>query len=193
MLKKLLSNIVSTATRIGRRKLEKISNSLLARLVMIFINAGEDIMQALLDDDPNNEKQILDLVKKHARRVVAEGATIGREKLDNMQDKTLRSALIAYMDGAEDMLEALLDDNPDNETQLKALWEQRKKILLGETMDIATDKIAELIRKKITDPTLAELIISIVQSLDELVKEPDPLPQDPNYTTTIAAPAARRF
>lgn len=173
MLKKLLSKIIGAAIKIGRKQLDKLKNNKLARLIEVFVNAGGDVMHVLLDNDDNNEKQLLELLKRHTQRIVAEGAGIGREKLAEMKDQSLAVALVGYLDGAEEVIGALLDEDPNNEAQLKLIWERRKKVLIGDGVDLATDKLSEIIRKKVKDPTLADIIIDILQGIDELVQSPN--------------------
>ena len=173
MLKKLLQSIIKGAVRIGERKLENIKNALLSRLALLFIGAGEEIALALLDDDKNNEAQLAAIIRRNTAVAIQKGSEIGREKLLALKDVQLATAIVAYLNGAEEMLTALVDENPDNEAQIKDIWQRRRRELLGETLDIATDKLAELVKAKIKDPILAGIVIEILQSLDELVKSGD--------------------
>lgn len=195
MLKKVLTGFVNAAVNIGRRQAEKIKNPLLLRLVLVIVNAGEDLIKVLLDEDKDNEAQLKDLAYKHAAVVIGEGAILGREKLAQLKDPTLAANLVLIVNGAEEVLKALVDDNQDNETQLLAIWNSYKKKLIGEGVDLATDKVAELVRKKVKDANLAAIIIGILEDLDRLVKEPEPQPAAPvtnrifNPLATVSAPA----
>ena len=93
-----------------------------------------------------------------------------------IKDVALANQIVHLLDAAEEVLKALIDDNPDNEAQLKAIWERRKGTLLAEGVDLATDKISDLIRQKVKDPVLANIIIDILQNLDGLVKVPENRP-----------------
>lgn len=172
MLKNLLAKIVKAAITIGERQLDKIGNPLLKRLALIFIGAGEDVILALLDNDSNNEKQLLEVLHKNAAQVIKVGGELGREKLGKLNDRKLAEGIILYLNGVEEVMAALVDENPNNEAQIREIWERRKLALLGDTVDIATDKLADLIRKKVKDPILANIIIDVLQSVDDLVKQP---------------------
>lgn len=185
MLKKLFSSIVKTASTIGSQKLNELKNfsPLLNRLANILILAGRDIIMALLDKDKDNAAQLQKILKVHTNSIITEGAELGKEKLLSFHDIKLATAAVIYLDGAEELLKSLIDDNPDNEGQARAIIDRYKERVLAPTVDIATDKIADLIRAKVNDPIIANLVIEVLQSLDELVKtdtpEPAPLLKKP--------------
>lgn len=172
MLKNLLSKIVAAAIAIGERRLQKTENALLKRALLFFIDSGKKVILALLDDDKDNNAQLHQIVKLQAVQGVNIASEFGRERVLLFQDKKLAAAIIQFIGGTEEMFKSLLDENPDNEAQIVEIWKRRKLLLLGDGMDILTDKLADLIRKKVGDPILAGIIIEILQSLDDLVKEP---------------------
>lgn len=171
MLKNLLAKIIKAAITAGERKLDKIGNTLLRRIVLFFVGAAEAILLALLDDDKDNEAQIARIAKEQLTGLVGQGAQLGKERIGKFKDPKLANAISEYIDGTEEVLKALLDENPDNEAQVLAIWQRRKKAFFGDGLDIATDHLAERIRAKIKDPILAGVIIEVLQSLDDLVKE----------------------
>ncbi len=172
MLKKFLSSIVKVASAAGRKRLATLKNPLLVRFVPISITTSEETLLALLDGDDANEAQVLGIVRRQTVRLIEEGAEIGKEKLLTFNDLQLANAIIAYLNGGMEVLKALLDANPNNEAQILEIWKRRRKELAGETLDLVTDKLDEIIRKKIKDPTLANVVIEMLESLDLLVKEP---------------------
>lgn len=174
MLKKLLSSIVKAAITAGERQLNKITNALLKQLVLLFIGTGEKILLALLDDDKNNEKQLLQVVKESTAQIISVGSNLGRDKLNAFKDAKLATAIGQYLNGTEEVLKALVDDNQDNEGQIREIWQRRKLAILGDSLDVVTDQLATAIRKKIKDPIMANVIIELLQSLDDLVKSPEP-------------------
>jgi len=172
MLKQLLSKIIKAAVTVGERRLKTISNPLIQKLVFFFIGAGEDVLLALLDNEPNNNAQILAIAKKNAVLAINLGAELGRDKVGGFKDIKLSHAIIEYLNGIEEVLKALIDENPDNEGQVLEIWRRRKIALIGDSLDIVTDRLAEKIRQKIKDPIMAGVIIELLQSLDSLVNEP---------------------
>lgn len=172
MLKNLLSKIVRAAIAIGERKLQKTNNPTLKRALLFFIGSGEKIILALLDDDKDNATQLQGIVKAQAVEGVTIASQFGAERIRLFKDQKLANAMMQYLGGTEEMFKALLDENPDNEAQILEIWNRRKMAIIGDGVDIATDRLADLIRKKVGDPILANFIIEIVQSLDDLVKEP---------------------
>lgn len=172
MLKKLLSKIVKAAITIGERRLDTIGNPLLKRLALIFIAAGEAVILALLDSDQNNEAQLIAVLHSNAASVIKIGGDLGRSKLSQLKDTKLSEGITLYLNGVEEVLSALVDSNPDNEAQIKEIWQRRKLAMLEDSVDIATDKLSALIRKHIKDQVIANLVIEVVQSLDDLVKQP---------------------
>lgn len=170
MLKKLLSSIIKAAAKIGGRKLDKFKNVYLTKLAMLFLNAGESVGLALLDEDKDNEAQLKSIIRSNTVVAISAGTELGREKVLTFKDLQLANTIVAYLNGVEEVLKALIDEDPNNEEQIKAIWHRRRSDLVGQSLDLATDKLSELIRKKITDPLLAGVIIEILQSVDEMVK-----------------------
>lgn len=172
MLKNPLSKIVKTAIAIGERRLEKTDSPILRRALLFFIASGEKIILALLDDDKDNAKQLQGIVKAQAAEGVNIAAQFATDRLLSLKDKKLAEAMLQYLGGTEEIFKALLDDNPNNEAQIIEIWNRRKAAIIGDGVDILSDRLADLIRKKVKDPILANFIIEMVQSLDDLVKEP---------------------
>lgn len=170
MLKKLLVSIIKTAFKIGGKKLEGIKNVIYSRLAILFVSSGEKVTLALLDDDKDNEEQIKKIIQGATIGAIDSGTEIAREKLVTLKDKKLAAALMLYVNGSQEVLKALIDEDTDNESQLLEIWNRRKKELLGDGFDILTDKVADLVRDKIQDPELAGGIIEILASLDDVVK-----------------------
>ena len=172
MLKKLLEVIISAAARIGQREVKKINSLLLSRLLPVQIKASEQILVALIDKDKDNDKQLVEILKRNFSLTLTEGTDLAKIELAKIKDEELRTALITYIDGLEEVLLALLDDNKENEQQLKVIWNKRKAQIIGSSIDIVTDKIADVVRKKVDDAEIAAIIISVIQSLDLFIKEP---------------------
>lgn len=170
MLKKFLSSIVKAATAAGRKRLENVKNPLLIRLLSVFVNGGEMVLLALLDENQENEQQLVEIAKRQSILLLEKGAELGREKLLAFKDVSLANAIVSYLNGVEEVLKVLLDDNHNNEAQVLEIWKRRRRELAGETLDLVTDTLAEQIRKKISDPTIAGLIIEMLQNLDLLMK-----------------------
>lgn len=172
MLKKLLSKIVKAAVTIGERRLEKTSNVLLKRALIFFIQSGEKVILSLLDDDSNNTAQLQLIVKNQAIEGVTIAGEFARERTLLFRDKKLANTILQYIAGTEEVFKALLDENPNNEAQIIEIWNRRKMGILGDGLDILTDKLAEIIRQKINDPILAEIIIELLKEVDSFVKQP---------------------
>lgn len=170
MLKKFLSSVIKAAVAAGRKRLDTLKNPLLSRLMAVFVNGGEEVLLALLDDEKDNEAQMLEIAKRQSTNLLEKGVELGREKLLKFKDLQLANALVSYLNGTEEVLKALLDVDPNNEAQVLEIWKRRRQELAGETLDLVTDKLAEKIRQKIKDPTLAAIIIEMLQNLDLLVK-----------------------
>lgn len=171
MLKNLLSKIVKAAITIGERRLSKTDNPTLRRALLFFIGSGEKIILALLDDDKDNATQLQSIVKAQAVEAVNIAALFAAERIRLFKDPKLATAMMQYLGGTEEVFKALLDENPDNEAQILEIWQRRKAAIIGDGVDILTDRLADLIRKKVGDPVLAAIIIEVLQSLDDLVKE----------------------
>lgn len=171
MLKNLLSKIVKAAITIGERRLAKTDNPTLRRALLFFIASGEKIILALLDAEKDNATQLQGIVKGQAVEGVNIASMFAADRIRLFKDPKLASAMMQYLGGTEEVFKALLDENPDNEAQILEIW-QRRKAIIGDGVDILTDRLAELIRKKVGDPVLAAIIIEVLQSLDDLVKEP---------------------
>lgn len=174
MLKQFLSKIIKVAVTAGERRLSNATNPLVKRMVLFFVSSGEAVLLALLDDDKDNNAQLLAITRARSVEAITIGSELGREKVLAFKDVKLANAIVAYLAGVEEVLKSLLDADPNNEAQVLAIWERRKLALLGDSLDIVTDKLAEKIRLRIKDPILAGIIIEMLQSLDELVKEPTP-------------------
>ena len=172
MLKNLLSKIVKAAISIGERKLQRTDNAILRRALLFFISGGEKIILALLDDDKNNAAQLQGIVKGQAIEGVSIAGEFARERTLLFKDKKLSAAILQYIAGTEEVFKALLDENPDNEGQILGIWQRRKTAIIGDGVDILTDQLAELIRKKVNDPAIADIIISLLQGVDDFVKDP---------------------
>lgn len=164
--------VIKAAVTAGERRLANITNPLVKKLVMFFVASGEAVLLALLDDVKNNNAQLLAIARSRTLEAITLGSELGREKILTFKDVTLANAIVAYLAGVEEVLKALVDDDPNNEAQVREIWERRKNALLGASIDIVTDKLADKIRERIKDPILAGIIIEMLQSLDELVKQP---------------------
>lgn len=172
MLKNLLSKLVKAAVTIGERKLHKTNNPTLKRALLFFINSGEKVILALLDDDKDNAGQLQGIVKGQAVEGVNIATQFGADRIRLFKDAKLANALMQYLGGTEEVFKALLDENPDNEAQILEIWNRRKLAILGDGVDILTDRLAALIREKIKDPILSTIIIEVLQELDNVVKAP---------------------
>lgn len=172
MLKNLLSKIVKAAVTIGERKLSKTDKPILRRALLFFIGGGEKVILALLDDDKDNARQLEGIVKSQAVEGVNIATEFGRERVLLFSDKKLAAALMQYSAGTEEVFKALLDENPDNEAQIVEIWNRRKMAIIGDGVDILTDRLAAKIREKVKDPILAGIIIEVLQELDNVVKSP---------------------
>lgn len=164
--------VIKAAVTAGERRLANITNPLVKKLVMFFVASGEAVLLALLDDVKDNNAQLLAIARGRTLEAITLGSELGREKILTFKDVTLANAIVAYLAGVEEVLKALVDDDPNNEAQVREIWERRKNALLGASIDIVTDKLADKIRERIKDPILAGIIIEMLQSLDELVKQP---------------------
>lgn len=172
MLKNLLSKIVKAAVTIGERKLAKTDKPILRRALLFFIGGGEKVILALLDDDKDNAKQLETIVKMEAVEGVNIAAEFGRERVLLFRDRKLANAIMQYIGGTEEVFKALLDENPENEAQIVDIWNRRKMAIIGDGVDIVTDRLAAVIREKIKDPILASIIIELLQEVDNVVKSP---------------------
>lgn len=172
MLKKFLGKILKGAKTIGIKKLNELEakNPWLVKLANIFILAGFDVGGALLDKDKDNAAQLQKILKVHTNSIIEEGAALAQGKIDDFTDETLATAATVYLDGAQNILKSLIDDNPDNQAQVKEILEAYKARLIGSALDLVTEKASVKIREKL-DPVLAEVVIEILQSLDEMLGE----------------------
>lgn len=173
MLKKLLEVIVKAAAKIGQKQVAKLNNNLLVRLLPVQINASEEVLRALLDDDKDNDAQLVEVLKRNFTITLSEGAELANEALLKLENKDLAFALQSYVAGTREILTALLDDDKDNEAQLKAIWHKRKEHLIGSGVDIVTDIFKKVIDKKVADPEIRAILIAIIEGLDDFVRTPE--------------------
>jgi hypothetical protein len=173
MLKKFLSSIIKVAVTAGERRLSTATNPLVKRMVLFFVASGEAVLLALLDENKDNNAQLMAITRSRTVEAITLGSELGREKITAFKDVKLANAIIQYLAGVEEVLKALVDEDPNNEAQVLAIWERRKLALLGDSLDVVTDRLADKIRERIKDPILAGIIIEMLQSLDDLVKAPN--------------------
>jgi len=169
MLKKILNSVIKAAIKIGHKQLSKVKNVVIRRLAMFFIEAGQTIALIYLDDDKENEKQLKSAVRALTQRALDEGIELAKEKLLVLKDASLRDALLVYLTGVQKIAGVLVDEDPNNEAQVKAVFESIKKELISVSVDLATDKLAYLIGTKVKDPVLQEVINDFLEMIDDIL------------------------
>ena len=75
--------------------------------------------------------------------------------------KPLHDYVEKLLEGLKKVVSAMTDKDPDNEAQLKAIWESEKEGLFDDTLDIA----AAIVRDKIKDADTAAMVSQLLLDL----------------------------
>ncbi|RMG90189.1 MAG: hypothetical protein D6706_20075 [Chloroflexi bacterium] len=169
MVKAILKRIVTLVFAVAWRKLDSIKQQVSKYIVSTLLRTGERIVKALLDDNNNNAEQMKQIGKEEAGVVVDELTQVAKGKIEAFKDKELREALLVYLDGASKLVKLLIDDNPDNEAQVKAHWQEIKPAVFNESYDVFISKAGQVLEKKVEDEFLRQTILEILESLRDIL------------------------
>lgn len=130
---------------------------------LLTLEPTEKIIDALSDEDPENGKQILVIVKKHTNeKIIPFGESQFANLINKIKDDRIRDLVLIFAALPFKVGEVFTDENPNNEEQLKTeleIWAEdpRNQDLL------LSNVLGPLLRSLFKNqPFLADLIIDTV-------------------------------
>ncbi len=123
------------------------------------------MVYALNDDEPKNDEQVRELWRKFANQDLSDYSETTLSKLiSGIKDENIRPALTALVQPTVGMLRIVTDEIPENEAQLKELWEGFLKN--PQTHDVVLNHLlAPMLYGFVNNKDLVEYILGVIADI----------------------------